>query len=154
MSLARCEDTASENSFDSVSSDSDDRLDHFDNICPAIDENSKNFDKRFLDLVYRDKAKGYEKIPVAHKGVTGYKGVYKNPKRPVVLQIVEEGRWRQLKHVVQMWDFLEEKDRDTAAALQSVVDSLQRLEGAMAEHERRAVERHEQQLTRATRERV
>ncbi|MGE5597142.1 MAG: hypothetical protein ACM3S1_14055 [Hyphomicrobiales bacterium] len=63
--------------------------------------------------------------------------------------------WSRLEAVTDRFlEHLEEKDRDTAAALQSVADNLQRLEGAMAEHERRAVERHEQQLTRATRERV
>ena len=63
--------------------------------------------------------------------------------------------WSRLEAVTDRFlEHLEEKDRDTASALQSVVGTLQRLEGAMAEHERRAVERHEQQLTRATRERV
>jgi hypothetical protein len=63
--------------------------------------------------------------------------------------------WSRLEAVTDRFlEHLEEKDRDTASALQSVADTLQRLEGAMAEHERRAAERHEQQLARAPRERV
>ena len=51
--------------------------------------------------------------------------------------------WRRLEAVTDRFlEHLEEKDRDTASALQSVADNLSRLEGAMAEHERRAEERH------------
>lgn len=55
--------------------------------------------------------------------------------------------WSRLEAVTDRFlEHLEEKDRNTASALQSVVDTLQRLEGAMAEHERRAEERHERAL--------
>lgn len=51
--------------------------------------------------------------------------------------------WSRLEAVTDRFlEHLEEKDRNTASALQSVVDNLQRLEGAMDEHERRAEERH------------
>lgn len=51
--------------------------------------------------------------------------------------------WSRLEAVTDRFlEHLEEKDRDTASALQSVADNLQRLEGSMAEHERRAEERH------------
>ena len=63
--------------------------------------------------------------------------------------------WSRLEAVTDRFlEHLEEKDRDTASALLSVSDNLQRLEGAMAEHERRAGERHEQQLARDVRERA
>lgn len=55
--------------------------------------------------------------------------------------------WSRLEAVTDRFlEHLEEKDRNTASALQSVVDNLQRLEGAMAEHERRAEERHARAL--------
>lgn len=56
--------------------------------------------------------------------------------------------WSRLEAVTDRFlEHLEEKDRNTASALQSVVDNLQRLEGAMDEHERRAEERHARALT-------
>lgn len=55
--------------------------------------------------------------------------------------------WSRLEAVTDRFlEHLEEKDRNTASALQSVVDNLQRLEGAMDEHERRAEERHARAL--------
>lgn len=55
--------------------------------------------------------------------------------------------WSRLEAVTDRFlEHLEEKDRNTASALQSVVDNLQRLEGAMVEHERRAEERHARAL--------
>lgn len=55
--------------------------------------------------------------------------------------------WSRLEAVTDRFlEHLEEKDRTTASALQSVVDNLQRLEGAMDEHERRAEERHARAL--------
>lgn len=63
--------------------------------------------------------------------------------------------WSRLEAVTDRFpERLNEKDRGTASAPQSVGDTLERLEGAMAGHERRAVERHEQQLARCPRERV
>jgi hypothetical protein len=55
--------------------------------------------------------------------------------------------WSRLEAVTDRFlEHLEEKDRNTASALQSVVDNLQRLEGAMDDHERRAEERHTRAL--------
>lgn len=55
--------------------------------------------------------------------------------------------WSRLEAVTDRFlEHLEEKDRNTASALQSVVDNLQRLESAMDEHERRAEERHARAL--------
>lgn len=63
--------------------------------------------------------------------------------------------WSRLEAVTDRFlEHLEEKDRDTSSALLSVADSLQRLEGAMDEHERRSQERHAQVMAQGTNERV
>ena len=61
--------------------------------------------------------------------------------------------WSRLEAVTDRFlEHLEEKDRDTSSALHSVADNLQQLEVTMAEHERRAGERHSQQMHQGTKD--